>query len=79
MVCWEDGRVDDAFWIYCQFVAPFCKLELVRFSALPRIQDGAKCGNIAHIEFVVGAGGGKVIFLSTQNSLCYVDLGGGGN
>ena len=27
------------------FVAPSCKLELVRFSALPRIQDGAECGN----------------------------------
>ena len=26
-------------------VAPSCKLELARFSAQLRIQDGAKCGN----------------------------------
>ena len=33
-----------AFGKYYHFVAPSCKLELARFSALLRIQDGAKCG-----------------------------------
>ena len=34
-----------SFRKYCHFVAPSCKLELARFSALIRIQDGAECGN----------------------------------
>ena len=29
---------------YYHFVAPSCKLELARFSAWLRIQDGAECG-----------------------------------
>ena len=40
------GWVDDSFGKYCNFVAPSFKLELARFIALLRIQDGAKCGNI---------------------------------
>ena len=45
-----DGWVDDSFRKYCHFVAPSCKLELARFSALPRIQDGAECGNNAKAQ-----------------------------
>ena len=30
-------------------MAPSCKLELARFSAWLRIQDGAECGNISII------------------------------
>ena len=33
----------------CHFVAPSCKIELARFSARLRIQDGAECGNIGSI------------------------------
>ena len=40
-----DDWVDDSFRKYCHFVVPSCKLELARFSALLRIQDGAECGN----------------------------------
>ena len=32
-------------------MAPSCKLELARFSALLRIQDGAECGN--KIEMII--------------------------
>ena len=46
MVGWMDGWVDDSFRKYSHFVAPSYKLELARFSALLRIQDGAECGNI---------------------------------
>ena len=37
---WSGGWVDDSFRKYCHFVAPSCKLELARFSALLRIKDG---------------------------------------
>ena len=50
MVGWVAGWVDDSFRKYCHFVAPSCKLELARFSALLRIQDGAECGNIADMD-----------------------------
>ena len=45
MVGWMGGWVDDSFRKYCHFVAPSCKMELARFSAPLRIQDGAECGN----------------------------------
>ena len=48
-------------------VAPSCKLNLARFSALLKIQDGAECGNIADIEFVLWVC--KVIFLSKPTLL----------
>ena len=35
-----------SFRKYNLFVAPSCKLELSRFSAKLRIQDGAECGNM---------------------------------
>ena len=38
------GWVDDFFRKYSHFMAPSCKLELARFSALLRIQNGAECG-----------------------------------
>ena len=46
------GWVDDSLRKCCHFVAPSCKLELARFSALLRIQDGAECGNnqVAHLS-----------------------------
>ena len=34
-------------------MAPSCKLELARFSAKLRIQDGAECGNIVVDDVVV--------------------------
>ena len=37
--------VDDSFKKNFHFVAPSCKLELARFSGLPRIQDGNEFGN----------------------------------
>ena len=40
--------MDDSFRKYCHFVAPSFKLELARFSAKLRIQDGAKCGNMKY-------------------------------
>ena len=43
---WVDGWVDDSYRKYSHFVAPSCKMELDRFSALLRIQDGAERGNI---------------------------------
>ena len=46
MVGWIAGWVDDSFRKYCHFLAPSCKLELARFLALLRIQDGAECGYI---------------------------------
>ena len=42
---WVDGWMVYSFRKYCHFVAPSCKLELARFSALLRIQDGAECHN----------------------------------
>jgi hypothetical protein len=30
---------------YCHSVAPSCKIELASFSALPKFQDRAECGN----------------------------------
>ena len=39
-------RVGGSFRKYYHFVAPSFKLELARFSAWLRIQDGAECGNI---------------------------------
>ena len=39
------GWMGYSFRKYYHFVAPSCKLELARFSALLRIQDGAECGN----------------------------------
>ena len=39
------GWSDDSFKKYFHFVAPYCKLELARFSGLPRIQDGNEFGN----------------------------------
>ena len=39
------GWVGGSFRKYYHFVAPSCKLELARFSAWLRIQDGAECGN----------------------------------
>ena len=35
------------------FVAPSCKLELARFSAMPRIQDGAECGKSKRMNYEV--------------------------
>ena len=35
-----------SFRIYYHFVAPSCKMELVRSSAEMRIQDRAECGNM---------------------------------
>ena len=44
---WVGGwRKGGSFRKYYHFVAPSCKLELARFSAWQRIQDGAECGNI---------------------------------
>ena len=46
------GRwVGGSFRKYYHFVAPSCKLELTRFSAWLRIQDGAECGNILYKKF----------------------------
>ena len=39
------GWLDDSFKKNFHFVAPSCKLELARFSGLPRIQDGNEFGN----------------------------------
>ena len=47
-----DGWVDDSFRKYCHFVTPSRKLELARFSALLKIQDGAECGNKASLLFM---------------------------
>ena len=44
---WVDGCLGDSFWKYYHFVGPSCKLELSRLSALLRIHDGAKCGNLS--------------------------------
>ena len=55
MVGWIAGWVDDSFRKYCHFVAPSCKLELARFSALLRIQDGAECGNNLFIKTLLVA------------------------
>jgi len=53
---WSDGCVgwwvEDSFRKYCHFMAPSCKLELARFSALLKIQDGAECGNKASLLFM---------------------------
>ena len=43
---WMGGWVEDSLRKYFDFVAPSCKLELAKFSALLRIQDGAEWGNI---------------------------------
>ena len=44
------GWVGGSLRKYYHFVAPSCKLELARFSALLRIQDGAECGNMTKVS-----------------------------
>ena len=39
---WFGGWVVGSAALYSHFVAPSCKLELARYSALLRIQDGAR-------------------------------------
>ena len=41
--------VGGSFRKYYHFVAPSFKLELARFSAWLRIQDGAECGNMKQV------------------------------
>ena len=43
-----------SFRKYYHFVAPSCKLELARFSAWVRIQDGAECGNMLNFTMCDG-------------------------
>ena len=43
--------VDDSFRKYYHFVAPSCKLELARFSAELRIQDGARVWQKLNVRF----------------------------
>ena len=62
MVGWVGGWVGGSFRKYYHFVAPSCKLELARFSAWLRIQDGAECGNIA------GVGLSHIYILSIINT-----------
>ena len=42
--------VGGSFSKYYNFVAPFGKLELARFSAWWIIQDGAECGNSPNVS-----------------------------
>ena len=54
--------VGGSFGKSSHFVAPSCKLELARYSALPRIQDGAECGN------------SKVIIIPMNYDFCRLNI-----
>ena len=43
-------------------MAPSCKLELARFLALLRIQNGAECGKNMAVDFGLGMGTYYIIF-----------------